>query len=383
MTRPSVRASPRRRATATRHAIRGPRPTRALDAESTPARQRIPLGLQVAAGWAWRLLVLGTLAYVLYRLLARFQPVAIAVFLGLVVAAVLRPLADRLNQFMPRPLAVVAAYVLCLLFIAGAGALTGFLVAGESGHVATQFDSGVDRLKVWLEGRPFHVHPSALTDLQHKVSSFVSSHRSTLIQNAVSGATQVVEALTVAALGLFCSVFFVHSGERMWSWTRDQLPASGRVRWDRAGRAAWRTFAGYIRGIILVAATNAILVGIALFVLRVPFALPLAVLEFLAAFVPLIGSPFALAVASVVALAARGPVTALIVLALIVVIGQIEGHLLHPLIMSWAVSLHPVVVAVSVITGTLALGFVGAVIAVPAVSVAWAVIQALREPVLP
>ncbi|WP_370115459.1 AI-2E family transporter [Streptacidiphilus sp. MAP12-33] len=325
------------------------------------------------------MLLLGTLAYVAFRLVARFQPVAIAVFLGLVVAAVLRPVAKRLQRVLPRSLAVVCAYLLCLLLVAGGFAVTGLLAAGESGHVTAQFDTGIERVKVWLEGAPFHVRPSALTDLQHKVSSFVSAHRSTLIQNALSGASQVVEALTVAALGLFCSVFFVHSGERMWAWTRDQLPEGGRERWDAAGRAAWRAFAGYIRGIILVAATNAILVGIALFLLRVPFAVPLAVLEFLAAFVPLIGSPFALAVASVVALAARGPVTALIVLALIVVIGQIEGHLLHPLIMSWAVSLHPVVVAISVITGTIALGFVGAVVAVPAVSVAWAVIQSVRR----
>ncbi|WP_084724546.1 AI-2E family transporter [Streptacidiphilus melanogenes] len=379
------RPTPRRRGTsqfpaALDRLARGARRVRVVDLDRITSGPHVPRGLQVVTGWAWRLLVLGTAAYVVFRLLARFQPVAVAVFLALVIAALLRPLADRLNRVMPRIWAVVCAYVLCVVLIAGGFALTGFLVAGESGHVTTQFDSGIHRLEVWLEGAPFHVRPSALTDLQHKVTSFISAHRTTLIQSALSGATQVVEALTVAALGLFCSVFFVHSGERMWSWFRDQLPAGGRSGWDRAGRAAWRTFAGYIRGIILVAGTNAILVGIALFALGVPFAVPLAVLEFLAAFVPLIGSPFALAVASVVALAAKGPVTALIVLALIVVIGQIEGHLLHPLIMSWAVRLHPVVVAISVILGTIALGFVGAVVAVPFVSVTWAVIQAVREP---
>jgi predicted PurR-regulated permease PerM len=362
---------------------RGARRVRVVNLERVTSGPLVPRGLQVVTGWAWRLLLLGTTAYVLFRVLAKFQPVAIAIFLGLVIAALLRPLADRLNRVVARPWAVVLSYVLCVLLIAGAFALTGFLVAGESGHVTTQFDSGIHRLEVWLEGPPFHVRPGALSGLQHKVTSFISAHRTTLIQSALSGATQVVEALTVAALGLFCSVFFVHSGERMWSWMRDQLPEGGRSSWDRAGRAAWRAFAGYIRGIILVAGTNAILVGIALFVLRVPFAVPLAVLEFLAAFVPLIGSPFALAVASVVALAARGPVTALIVLALIVIIGQIEGHLLHPLIMSWAVRLHPMVVAISVIVGTIALGFVGAVVAVPFVSVVWAVIQAVREPPAP
>ncbi|PZH14569.1 AI-2E family transporter, partial [Streptomyces sp. NTH33] len=128
----------------------------------------------------------------------------------------------------------------------------------------------------------------------------------------------------------------------------------------------------------IVAATNAVLVGAALLVLRVPLALPLMLLEFFATFVPLVGSPVALGVATVVALAGRGPLIALAVLALIVVIGQIEGHLLHPLVMSWAVRLHPLVVAVSVIAGSIVGGILGAVVAVPFVSVVWAVLRALR-----
>jgi predicted PurR-regulated permease PerM len=119
-------------------------------------------------------------------------------------------------------------------------------------------------------------------------------------------------------------------------------------------------------------------VGVSLLVLRVPLALPLTLLEFFAAFVPLVGSPIALAVATVVALAGRGPLTAAAVLVLIVVIGQIEGHLLHPLVMSWAVRLHPLVVAISVIAGSIVAGVIGAVVAVPFVSVVWAVLCALR-----
>jgi predicted PurR-regulated permease PerM len=117
----------------------------------------------------------------------------------------------------------------------------------------------------------------------------------------------------------------------------------------------------------------------ALRLLGVPLAVPLALLEFLAAFVPLIGSPIALAVAAVVALASKGPLVAAIVIALIVVIGQIEGHLLHPLVMSWAVRLHPLVVAISVVAGSIAAGIVGAVVAVPLVSVVWSVHTALRN----
>jgi predicted PurR-regulated permease PerM len=164
----------------------------------------------------------------------------------------------------------------------------------------------------------------------------------------------------------------------MWRWFTVQLPGDTGSTWDRAGRAAWSTFSGYTRGVIIVAATNAVMVGISLYILKVPLALPLTLLEFFASFVPLVGSPVAMAVATVVALAGRGVVTAIIVLVLIVVFGQIEGHVLQPLVMGWAVRLHPVVVAVSVIAGTIAAGLLGAVVAVPVVSIGWSVVRELR-----
>jgi predicted PurR-regulated permease PerM len=164
----------------------------------------------------------------------------------------------------------------------------------------------------------------------------------------------------------------------MWAWFERQLPDGNQSTWHRCGSAAWHTFAGYTRGIILVAAANATMVGIALAVLRVPLVLPLILLEFFASFIPLIGSPIAMAVATLIALASRGVTTAVIVIALIVLFGQIEGHVLQPFVMGWAVRLHPVVVAVSVIAGTIAAGLLGAVVAVPFVSICWAVVGELR-----
>ena len=214
--------------------------------------------------------------------------------------------------------------------------------------------------------------------MQARLSRFVTSHRATLISTALSGVGQFVAVLTVGALALFCSIFFLHSGDRMWTWFGGQLPVRGRHPVHAAGCAAWVTFTGYTRGIVVVAAINAVLVGAGLFALGMPLALPLAVLEFFAAFIPLVGSPVALAVAAVVALAAKGPLVAAVVVLLIVVIGQIEGHVLHPLVMSRAVRLHPVVVALTVICGSVTAGVLGAVVAVPMVSVAWSVYGVLR-----
>ncbi|MFE0509530.1 AI-2E family transporter [Streptomyces sp. NPDC058964] len=365
------------------HSVRLPPPARhGPETVTSPvgsvAERTVPW-LRVAAAYAWRLLLVSVIVYGVFTVLGRFQLIAGALFLAFVVTSVLRPLADLLNRVFPRSLSVAVAVVGSLLVLLALLALVGNAVAGESTNLVGEFRGGIDRIELWLRRPPFRLSPGKLTDLQGQVTHYIDTHRANLLSSAISGLGRLVELVTGAALALFASVFFIHSGERMWGWARDQLlPRGARPVWDRAGRAAWRTFAGYTRGIIIVAATNAVLVGVALLVLRVPLALPLTLLEFFATFVPLVGSPVALGVATVVALAGRGPLTAAAVLVLIVVIGQLEGHVLHPLVMSWAVSLHPLVVAVSVIAGSIVAGVIGAIVAVPFISVIWAVLRALR-----
>ncbi|MFF0433695.1 AI-2E family transporter [Streptomyces sp. NPDC004327] len=335
--------------------------------------------LRTAAAYAWRLLVVGVLFYALFAILGRFHEVGVALFLGLVITALLRPVADIVAKGLPRPFAVALTLLGSIALVLGILTLVGEAVAGESTTLAREFRDGVGRIEHWLQRPPFRLNPRALSDVQSRIGEFLSSHRATLLSQALSGASRLIAVLATLVLALFSSVFFIHSGDRQWAWFRDQLPASVQGRADLGARAAWRTLTGYTHGIVLVAATNALLVGIALWVLGVPLAVPLALLEFVAAFVPLFGSPVALAVAAVVALASKGPLVAAIVIVLIVVIGQIEGHLLHPLVMSWAVRLHPLVVAISVVAGTIAAGIVGAVVAVPMVSVVWSAYTALRD----
>nr|WP_308108102.1 AI-2E family transporter [Streptomyces antimicrobicus] len=334
--------------------------------------------LRRAAAYAWRLIAVGVAVYGIFMVLGRFHEIGIALFVALVITALLRPVADLAARLLPRGLAVALSLVGSIAFTLGVLALVGEAVAGESARLVREFREGLESIETWLERPPFRLDPGALSGLQARIGDYLGTHRSALLTTALSGASQVVKVLTVLVLSLFCAVFFIHSGDRHWAWFCGQLPAGARERWEVGGRAAWRTFTGYTHGIVLVAGTNAILVGLALYFLGVPLAVPLALLEFVAAFVPLVGSPIALAVAAVVALAAKGPLVAGVVVALIVVIGQIEGHLLHPLVMSWAVRLHPVVVAVSVIAGAIAAGVVGAVVAVPLVSVVWSAYTALR-----
>ncbi|MFJ9645686.1 AI-2E family transporter [Streptomyces sp. NPDC101206] len=335
--------------------------------------------LGTAAAYAWRLLVVGAAVYTVFVVVGRFHEVAVAVFLGLVGAALLRPAADLLDRWMPRPLAVACAVIGSTVLLLGVLAGIGETVAMQWQSLVGEFRVGLGRLQTWLDRAPFGLAPGALSDLRERIGEYLSSHRTSLLSTALDSAGRLAHALTIGVLGLFCAVFFIASGERQWDWLCGQLPPGGRDRAQVAGRAAWRAFTGYTHGIVLVAATNAVLVGIALYALGVPLAVPLALLEFFLAFIPLIGSPIALAVAVIVALAAKGPLIAALVVALIVLIGQLEGHVLHPMVMSWAVRLHPLVVALSVAAGTIAAGLVGAVVAVPLVSVLWAVRLALRD----
>ncbi|MFE3328366.1 AI-2E family transporter [Streptomyces sp. NPDC059176] len=335
--------------------------------------------LRTAAAYSWRLLAVGAVVYAVFSALGRFHELAVAVFLGLVGTAMLRPVANLLARWIPRPLAVALALIGSIVVALGILALVAETVVAEWVMLQREFGAGVGRIEHWLEDPPFHLDPKALTDIQSRIGRFLAEHRSTVVSQALTAGGRLVEVVTTLALALFCSVFFIHSGDRQWAWFVSQLPESARDRVAVAGRAGWRTFTGYTHGIVLVAATNAVLVGVALFALGVPLAVPLALLEFFAAFIPLIGSPIALAIAAVVALAAKGPFVAGVVIALIVVIGQIEGHVLHPIVMSWAVRLHPVVVALTVIGGAIAAGVIGAIVAVPLVSVLWSVRQALRR----
>ena len=332
--------------------------------------------LLVAAAYAWRVIVVAVAVYLLFVALAKLTLVAVAVFVALVITALLRPLVDVLARALPRALGVAMALLLTLVAIGGIFTFVADSVAGQTTKLSNQFVSGLNEIERSLAGAPFHLQAVDLTQAGQQIRGWVTRNGGSLAGQALGGASVAAEVLTGLALAVFCSVFFLNSGTRIWDWLLTQI--GGNRRWDRAARAGWATFAGYTRGIVIIAATNAALVCVALLILQVPLALPLAMLTFFATFIPLIGAPIALFVATLVALAARGPLVALLVLALIVIIGQIEGHLLQPLVMSRAVNIHPLAVALSVACGTVLYGVIGAVVAVPLVAVTWTVWSTLR-----
>ena len=342
-----------------------------------PPDESVHHSLRVAAAYAWRLIVVAVAVYLVFAVLSKLTLVAVAVFVGLVISALLRPLVDLFQRAMPRGLAVAVALLLTILALGGIFTFVADSVAGQSATLTTKFVSGLTEIEKSLAGAPFHIRTVDMNQMGSQIRDWATQNGGSLAGRAIGGAGVAFEVLTGLALAVFCSVFFLSSGSRIWIWLLSQT-GTRNPRLDRAARAGWATFAGYTRGIVIIAATNAVLVCVALLILRVPLAFPLSVLTFFAAFIPLIGSPIALFVATLVALAARGPLIALLVLALIVVIGQIEGHLLHPMVMSRAVNLHPLVVALTVASGTVIAGVIGAVVAVPLVAVTWTVRTTLK-----
>ena len=334
-------------------------------------------GLQVTAAYAWRVIIVAAAVYLLFAVLAKLTLVTVAVFVGLVITALLRPLVDLLSHKIPRGLSVAVTLLLTIVAIGAIFTFVADSVASQTTQLSNQFVSGLNEIERSLAGAPFHIRAANLTQAGQQIRAWVTQNGGSLAGQALGGASVAAEVLTGLALAVFCSVFFLNSGSRIWDWLLTQVGGNNH-RWDGAARAGWATFAGYTRGIVIIAGTNAALVCVALLILRVPLALPLALLTFFATFIPLIGAPIALFVATLVALAARGPLIALLVLALIVLIGQIEGHLLQPLVMSRAVNIHPLAVALSVASGTVIAGVIGAVVAVPLVAVTWTVWTTLK-----
>lgn len=335
--------------------------------------------LAAAAGYAWRLMVVLAAVYLAFAALTRVKLAVVALFAALVLTALLRPVVDQLARLLPRRLAVVASMLAGLAAVAGLFTSIGVAIAGQTGALVHSFQSGVAAFTDWLRTSRLHVRPEDINKAADQAHAWLTEHRAQLAGQLLGGTGTVAQVFTGALLALFCAAFFLASGDRMWSWFLTQLTHRAAPRWDRAGRAAWTTFESYTRATILIAASNATIVAAVLLILRVPLAIPLAVLVFLSSFIPLIGGSISLAVAALIAFAARGPWIALTVVILIPVIGQIEGHILQPLIMGRRVSLHPVVVVLTVVCGSLLGGLLGAVLAVPVVAVGWSVLREVRQ----
>ncbi len=343
-------------------------------------RTPVPGGLSTAASFAWRLLLVLAAALVVGYVLLTLRLVVIPLVLGAAIAALLYKQVDWLDgRRLPRSLASLLVTLGWTFGLIGALVLVGFTVADEVDELREGVSGGLDQLRDYLAG--FGIDAIRLSELQDSATRALQDNQQSLTTGVLSGATLVAEALAGFFLFVVVLFFLLRDGRGLWAWTLDRLPQDKREPADAGGRAALSSLASYLRGTAIIATVDAVLIGIALAVLGVPLALPLAVLVFLGAFIPVVGSALAGGVAVLVALVAQGPVTAGLALIAVIVVQQVEGDVLAPIVFGRTLSLHPLVVVVALTGGAVVGGILGAAASVPLVAAGWAVIRAVRPEV--
>jgi predicted PurR-regulated permease PerM len=329
---------------------------------------KVPTLVAGAAAWSWRLLVIGAAATMIVFVLIQLYVVVVPVILALFLAAVLEPLVARLRRHgWPPALAAAAVFFATLAVLVMIVAWIGSNVADELDDVGERAEAGVQEVRDWLQGEPLNLSPERLDELEENLTGSFSGAGGG--GGLVRRARDVTEALGGAVLLLFTLFFVMKDGFRMADWFKERIaPAQRHDAVEITGRAR-RVMRLYLVATALTGLIDGVLIAIALLILGVPLVLPLAVLTFLGGFFPLVGATLAGLVAALVALVDGGFTTALLVVGATILVQQIEGNLLQPLILERAVRLHPLVTVVAVGAGLLVGGLLGAFLSVPLVAI--------------
>ncbi len=341
---------------------------------------QVPYGVDLAAAWSWRFLVICGAGALILWLLNFFLVVVLPLVVALLIAALASPLvvwAQRLG--IPKKLAALLVVIFGIGFIALLVTFVSNQVASGVGDLSKQVTDGIDQIRDWLRTGPLHLTDKelgeALDQAQDKIAEFGN--------DAVGKVGEVGAAVGHVVAGvfivLFATYFFLADGHLIWAWMVRLFPRAGRLRADSSGRVAWRSLTQFVRATVLVAGTDAIGIMIGAAILQVPFVSAIGVLVFLGAFVPMIGAFVSGTVAVLVALVAQGPVTALIMFGVVVGVQQLEAHVLQPFLMGRFVSVHPLGVIVAIALGVIVAGIPGALIAVPLAASLNAVVQHLAD----
>jgi predicted PurR-regulated permease PerM len=328
----------------------------------------VPDGLHVAAAWAWRVIVVAMLVLGLGYVVGYLSEVVIPLAVATLLTALLLPVAHRLMRWgVPNGLATPVTVLGGLAIIVGALYLIATQIAGQAGRLSSNVVDGFNQIAAYLQTGPFKINATWFNSDQwvERITAFVSNSQSTIATYAAEIGAQVGHFLAGFAITLFALFYFLHSGREIFSFLLRFFPRRSRNRVDRAASRGWRSLSSYVRATVLVAFTDGLGVLIAALILGVPVAPALAALVFIGAFVPIVGALLSGFVAVLVALVAVGWVKALIMLGAVILIMQIEGHVLQPFLLGRAVRLHPLAVIIAIAVGIILGGIVGALMAVP------------------
>ena len=342
---------------------------------------RVPFAVDVAGAWSWRLIVIAGAGWVVWKGLGHVSLLVIAMMVAMLLAALLSPTVMLLRKKGVRAGGAAAIAELgLLLLLAVIISLTGQQLVRGFATMANKAVQGYQQLvDWWLKSLGYDLGADQLNQLLHQIENTFKDNPNTVLNGVSRVGSTAADVATGVLLTLFTLLFFLMEGERIWLFVVGLFPKDAREAVNGAGRAGWKSLGAYVRVQILVAAIDAIGIGLGAAILGVPLAIPLGVLVFLGSFIPVIGALFSGAVAVLLALVALGPVQALIMLGIVLLVQQVESHILQPLIMGKAVSLHPLAVIFSVAGGSMIFGAVGALFAVPTLAVVNSVVRYLAN----
>jgi len=344
------------------------------------SRAQVPWAYDLAAAWAWRFIVIVAALLMVLWALKFFVVVVFPVVIALFIAALTAPLVSLLERVrVPRKLAALLVVIGGLAILALLLTFVGQQVASSIDQLSGKVSDGLGEIRNWLQTGPLDASDSQVDHWIENTQNYVQTQGKDLGTHI----TEVTSALGHIVAGffiiLFATYFFLADGHLIWAWLVRIFPRAARSRADSSGRVAWHSLTQFVRATVLVAGTDAVGIMIAALVLHVPLVSAIGVIVFIGAFIPLVGAFLSGTVAVLVALVAQGPVVALLMLGGVVLVQQIEAHVLQPFLMGRFVSVHPLGVILAIATGAIVAGIVGALVAVPLAAALNAVIQHLAQ----
>ncbi|GAA2838779.1 AI-2E family transporter [Kribbella solani] len=333
-------------------------------------------GMEIASAWSWRFLVIVAAVVVIGYTMRYLSEVVVPVTVGVLLTALLVPVTNGLQKLrVPRGPAAGLTVIATLIVIAGLLTLVGTQIAGQFEDLSKQVGEGVQKLREMARIN-FGLTDADITNLFKQLQKQFTSGGALGQQAAAVGttATHVVAGLFIA---LFCLFFFLYQGEQIWRWLVRLFPRRARDKADSSGRRAWVSLTAFVRATVIVAAVDAIGISLGAAILGLPLVSAIGILVFVGAFVPVVGALVSGVVAVLVALVAKGPIVAIVMLAIVIGVQQLEAHVLQPFLMGRAVSVHPLAVILAIATGVVIAGIVGALVAVPTAAVINAIVNHL------
>lgn len=364
------------RGKATEESFRAKRPRVLTPAERArragAVEAAIPIPVEIAGQWAWRILAVAAVLVVFGLIVIQLREIIIPFMVALLLSALVMPLVNALVRHRwPRGLAVALAVVGTLSIIAGLIVVIVWQVrAGYAPLVERSLDA-FDAFKAWLETSPLHV---SATEFDAYVDGIVSGLNSdNLLTGALSVGSTAGRALAGVLLAIFAFIFILIDGRGIWAWVTRLFPRRARIAVSEGGRAGWLTLTTFVRVQVLVAAVDAVGIGLGAFIIGLfyggfPLVIPITIAVFLGSFIPIVGAVVSGILAVFVALVFLGPFPALLMLAVVILVQQVEGHALQPFLIGGAVKVHPLAIVFSVAAGAGIAGIPGALFAVPLVA---------------